>query len=181
VTPKTYSSYGIVLARKNYGEADRIISIYTKDFGRLSFIAKGVRKLTSRKRASLEVFTHIIFLAHRGKSLDLIVETQILDSFRSIRKSLRKVSLAYFFCEVVGRITREGEKNEELYDLFLNYLESLRNSRELKSLRLVFISEVLTLLGFWPRGKALPNPDSILESVLERQLSTVRVGKKLLA
>ena len=181
MSPKTYSSEGIILARRNFGEADRIISIYTKDYGRLSFIAKGVRKLTSRKRASLEVFTHISFLAHRGKSLDIITEAQTLEYYRNMRKSLKKVSLAYFFCEVVGRITREGEGNEELYDLTLTYLEELKTAKTLKRLRYKFIYEILTLLGFWPKDKTLPNPDYVLESVLERQLSSIRVGKKLLA
>jgi DNA repair protein RecO (recombination protein O) len=178
---KSYSTEGIVLTRRNYGEADRIVSIYTKHFGRISFLARGVRKLTSRKRASLEVFTHINFLAHKGRGIDLILESKILESFRGIRKSLKKVSLAYFFCEVVGRITREAEKNEELYGLLLDYFGRLRKAKNLKSLRFKFIYEVLTLLGFWPRGKAIINYDATLETVLERKLSSIRVGKKLLA
>ena len=178
---KNFSSEGVVLARRSYGEADRIVSIYSKHFGRLSFIANGVRRPTSRKRASLEIFTHLSFLANRGRSLDLIMETQTIDSYRAIRKSLKKVSLAYFFCEVVGRITREEEKNLELYDLLLNYLEALKTEKNLKSFRLKFIYEVLTLLGFWPKGRQIPNPDGLLESVLERRLSSVRVGKKLLS
>jgi len=176
---KTFSSEGIVLARKNYGEADRIVSIFSKHFGRLSFIAKGVRRPISRKRASLEIFTHISFFAHSGRSLDLILETQIIDSFREIRKSLKKVSLAYFYCEVVGRITREAEKNLELYNLLLNYLEELKTEKNLKSVRLKFIYDVLVIMGFWPKGKEIPNPDALLEAVLERRLSSVRVGKKL--
>lgn len=175
-----YSSYGIVIARRNYGEADRIVSIFTKQFGKISYIAKGIRKPTSRKKASLEVFTHINFLAHKGRGLDLILETQTLESFISVRKSLKKVSLAYFFCEVVGRITREGEKNQELYELLLDYLGTLKTAKKLKSLRYKFVYEVLVLLGFWPKGRDIPNPDSVLESVLERQLSSVRVGKKIL-
>ena len=176
---KNFSSEGIVLARKPYGEADKIVSIYSKHFGRLSFMAKGVRRPTSRKRASLEIFTHVSFLAHSGRNLDLIIETQTLDSYRAIRKSLKRVSLAYFFCEVVGRITRDGEKNLELYNLLLNYLETLKTEKGLRSLRLKFIYEVLTLLGFWPKGKEIPNPDGLLESVLEHRLSSLRVGRKL--
>lgn len=178
---RNFSSEGIVLARRTYGEADRIVSIYSKHFGRLSFIAKGIRRPTSRKRASLEVFTHINFFAHQGKGLDLILETEIIDSYREIRKSLKKVSLAYFFCEVVGRITRESEKNLELYDLLVGYLEILKTDKNLKTLRLKFIYDVLVLMGFWPKGKKIPNPDALLEAVLERRLSSLRVGKKLLS
>lgn len=178
---KTYSSEGVVLARRSYGEADRIVSIYSKHFGRLSFIAKGVRRPASRKRASLEVFTRLSFLAHKGRGIDLIVETQAIDSYKAVRKSLRRVSLAYFFCEVVGKITREGEKNPELYKLLVGYLEALKIRKDLKDLRLKFIHDVVSLLGFWPKGREIPNPDGLLESVLERRLSTIRVGKRLSA
>ena len=177
---KNYSTEGVVLARRNYGEADRIVSIYTKHFGRLSYMAKGIRKPTSRKRASLEIFSSVSFLAHKGRSLDLITETQTLETFRSIRKSLSRVALAYFFCEVIGKITREAEKNEELYNLLLKYLNELKTSRRLRTLRHNFSYDVLILLGFLPRGKPPPDMDSVLESVLERGLSSLRVGKKLL-
>ena len=142
-------------------------------------MAKGVRKPTSRKRAALEVFSHLSFNAHSGKNLDLILETQIIDSFREIRRSLKKVSLAYFFCEVIGRITREGERNTDLFNLLVGYQQKLKTEINLKQLRLKFVYDVLVLMGFWPKGKAIPNPDALLESVLERRLSTLRVGKKL--
>ena len=86
--PHSYSEEGIVLARKNYGEADRIVSIYSQNHGRISSIAKGVRKLSSRKRGHLEVFSHIRFQAVNGKGLDLMTEVETVENFGEIRKSL---------------------------------------------------------------------------------------------
>lgn len=176
----SYTSEGIVLARKNYGEADRIISVYSKTHGRLSLIAKGVRKLTSRKRGHIEVFSLINFQAITGRGLDIITEVELIDNFENIRKSLKKVSLAYFFCEVIGKITHENQKNVDLFILILKSLENLKEENELKTFRMEFIQEVLVTLGYWPKKEVLSNHDKKLEEVIERQIYSKRVGKRVL-
>ncbi len=178
---KRYSSEGIVLARRNYSEADRILVVYSKNYGKISFMAKGVRKPKSRKRGSLEVFSHIKFSAARGRNLDIIEETEIIDSFQTIRKSLKRVAVAYYLMEVVGRVTQEGEKNENFFALILKYLQNLKTTKSLRKLREEFIFQTLVLLGFWPKGRRMDNPDKILENVVEREINSIRVGKKLLS
>ena len=175
--PHSYSSQGIILARKNFGEADRIVSLYSKDYGRVAMLAKGVRRPSSRKRGHIEVFSYVNYQAVNSSSLDIMTEADVIEDFSKIRKSLKKVSLAYYFCEVVGKITHEGERNEDLFDLILESLEKLQNTSKLKELRLSFITKLLTLLGYWPKGSELPNPDAKLEEVIERQLASARVGK----
>lgn len=178
---KSYSSEGIVLARRNYSEADRIVVIYSKNHGKLGLIAKGVRRTKSKKRGSIEVFSHIRFSAARGKSLDILTEAEIITSFPQIRKNLKKVSVAYYFIEVIGRLTHEEEKNEPLFLLLLKYLISLQKEKELKKLRMKFVKDVLVLLGYWPKNKILNNPDDVLEEAAERSINSLGVGKKLLS
>jgi DNA repair protein RecO (recombination protein O) len=180
MVPRTYSSKAIVLARKNYSEADRILVVFSKNFGKLSLLAKGVRRTKSRKRAHIEVFNRLKFSAARGKSLDIITEADVIDSFSDVKNNLKKVTVAYFFMEVVGRITREGEKHDDVYILLKDYLERLRTSESLKQIRKDFIYNILVTLGFWPEGRALASPDKVLEEVLERPQYSVRVGKELL-
>jgi len=179
VKPKTFSDEGIVLARRNYSEADRILSVLSKNHGRLSLIAKGVRKPSSKKRGHIEVFSKIRFQAVRGRGLDLITEAESLDNFSEVRHNLKKVALAYYFMEVVGRTTHENEKHIELYSLVCKYLELLKTEVKLRNLRNKFVIEILTTQGFWPKGKILLNPDAKLEEVTERKINSFRVGKKL--
>jgi DNA repair protein RecO (recombination protein O) len=181
VRGKRYSSEGIVLARRRYSEADRILVVYSRNYGKISFMAKGVRKPKSRKRGSLEVFSHIKFSAARGRNLDIIEETEIIDSFQTIRKSLKRVAVAYYLMEVIGRVTREDKKNEKFFTLILKYLRNLKTTKSLRKLREEFISQTLVLLGFWPKGRIMDNPDKILENVVEREINSIRVGKKLLS
>src|SRR3972149_7448123 len=129
--PRSYSDEGIVLARRNYGEADRILSVYTKNHGRVSYMAKGIRRPASRKRGHLEVFNQFRFQAASGRGIDLLTEAEIIDNFPEIRRSLKKVSLAYYFTEVIGRITHEHEVNRELYALIYEFFGKLRSTSEL--------------------------------------------------
>lgn len=178
--PHSYTSEGIILARRHFGEADRILSVFSKNHGRISLIAKGVRRPKSRKRGHLEVFNRIKFQAVSGHSIDLITEAEIVDDFKEVRKSLKKISLAYYFAEVIGRITHENEKNEELYNFILDFLEKLKSVSELKKLRIDFLNKLLVLMGYWPEKVVLLDPDKKLEEVIERQIYSERVGKRML-
>jgi DNA repair protein RecO (recombination protein O) len=178
--PRSYTSEGIVLGRKNYGEADRIISVFSKDHGRISLMAKGIRRPKSKKRGHLEIFSLLNFQAISGHGIDTIIEADIVDDFKEIRKSLPKVSLAYYFMEVVGKITHESEKNQELFELISESLYRLKLESKLKQLRLDFIQRLLTLMGYWPEGQKLPNADKVLEEVIERQIYSERVGRRVL-
>lgn len=178
---RSYKDVGVVLGRKNYSEADRILVLFTKQHGKISVIAKGVRKPKSRKRGSLEIFSQVKFQAVVGRGLDILTEVDIVDSFSQIREDLQKVSVAYFFCEVVGKITREEEKSQQVYAILIEYLGKLETASGLRNLRTDFTKDVLVATGFWPAEKLMDDPDQILEYVTEKKINSVRVGKKLVS
>ncbi|MCX6704096.1 MAG: DNA repair protein RecO [Candidatus Woesebacteria bacterium] len=177
--PRAYTSEGIVLARRNFGEADRILVLYTKNFGKISLLAKGIRRPKSKKRGHVEIFNKIKFQAVSGRGLDLITEAEVAEDFEEIRGSLKKISLAYYLMEVVGRITHEGEENVKVYDLLLDTLQKLKSAKMLKKLRLSFVTDLLIILGYWPGDKTLFSPDEKLEEVIERAIYSERVGKRM--
>lgn len=177
---KSYTSEGIVLSRKNYGEADRLLVIYSKHFGQLRLLAKGVRKPKSRKRGHLEVFSHIKFSASRGSGMDILTEAETLESNDVVRKDLRKISVAFYLCEVLGRLTREGEKHEKIFSDAVEFLKNIKVSKNLKDLRKQFVVRILIDLGFWSDGEALSDPDQMLENIIERRMNSIRVGRALL-
>lgn len=181
MTPKRYSSEGVILARRNYSEADRILVVFSKNYGKISLLAKGVRKLSSRKRGHLEVFSQIKLSAAKGKSLDILTEAEIINSFPKLRDDLKKVAVAYYLMEAVGKTTREDEPNTKVYELILRYLDKLKKYEKLRKVRFDFILGLLTTLGFWPKEKKMKDPDKVLEEVVEREISSARVGKKLLS
>lgn len=175
-----YSGEGIILARRNFGEADRILVLYSKDLGKISLIAKGVRKPKSRKRGHIEVFNQVKFQAIKTSSVDIITEAETINSFDLIRTDLKKISVAYYFVEVIGKSAHEGEKNSDVYYLLVDYLNQLSSSSRVGTLRKSFLIKLLTLLGYWPLGVEMDNPDAVLEEVVERKINSARVGKKVL-
>jgi DNA repair protein RecO (recombination protein O) len=181
MVPRRYSSEAIVLARRNFSEADRILTVYSKHYGKITLIAKGVRKPKSRKRGSIEVFSYIKFSAARGKNLDIVTEVELIDSLKEIRSNLKKTSVAYYFVEAVNKLTKEGEENKPLFYLLADHLKSLKVSKNLKKLRLDFIYRLLVLLGYWPKGKKLEKADEVIEEITERELNSKRVGRRILS
>lgn len=177
---RTYTTEGIILFRKNYHEADRILVIYSKHYGKLTLLVKGIRKIKSKKRGHLEIFSQIKFSAVKNKGMDIMTETETISDFYKIRANLNKISLAYYFCEVVNKITREDEQITSIYNLLLITLKQLEKEEKLKTLRLEFVFNLLTKMGYWPIDKKLVDADNALSDVLERTLDSVRVGKRIL-
>jgi len=197
---KTYKTEGIILKRLDFGEADRILTIFTKHYGKIKIIAKGVRKTTSRKGPSLELFNQVVIFVARGKSLDIVTETEAINSFPALKKDLKKVGLAYQACELVDKLTAERAENRQVFDLLKDYLSSfsftstsnlepparlarqqLRSSGRAVANRVRrtsndFALSLLQLLGFWPKDKPIGDTDlgRYVESLIEKKLKSKR-------
>ncbi len=172
----------IVLKRRNFGDSDRIITFLSRDFGKVTYIAKGVRLPKSRKRGHLEPFSHarISTSGHDPSKMNVITEAQVMENFAEVKNNLTRSSFAYFIVECVLRLTQEHEENRELFDMTISYLRKLTKTAKLKNLRREFTIDILVLLGFWPEGRQMPDPDLFLESVAEHKFTSVRVGKIVL-
>lgn len=167
--------HGIVIATTNYGEADTIVTIYTKEKGKITAIAKGSRKLTSRKRSALLTFCKITLSCVETTGLWIVREAKLVNSFDELRANLTKVSLAYFFCEVTKKISPEHTPQPEIYDLLSKALARLEHTQKHKFLKDAFIKRILDYSGFTVDSDA--DPTKLLNEVLERELGSVRVGR----
>lgn len=176
---RSISSDAIVLSSKPFSEADKLITVLSRKFGKMTLVAKGVRRLKSRKCGSLEVFSQIKFMAHITRGLSVVTEVEPVNNFTQLRRDLKKVAVAYFFTEAVLNTTRDEEKHEEVYELLTSCLKKLEQGTELKRIRKEFSIKLAELLGFIPERQFVPDPDELLESIIERRLASVRVGKKL--
>lgn len=176
---KNYSSQAIILSRKNYSEADRLITLFTKNYGKLRVLAKGVRRIKSKKRGSLEVFTKIKFNAGFHNNFFILSETEIVYLYEKIRRNLMRTALAYYFLEVIEKISKEQEENTILFEILDTFLLRLEYETKLKILKEEFIYEVLTKSGYWPSGKKIINHDIILSEIVERRINSLFIGKKM--
>lgn len=181
---KSYRLEGIVIKRINIGEADRIIIFFSKESGKIKVLGKGIRKITSRRGPHLEIFSLVKVFIHESKIFPYITEAQLMYGFSQLRRSFRKVAIAYHLCEIVEELLPEREKNEMLYDSLVNalYLIENENSPEVirKGVR-VFVHSLLNKLGYLPPRKNFSYSQLIseIESIVERPLSTLRLLTKI--
>lgn len=171
---KTYTTEGIVLKRTNFGEADKILTIYSRHFGKIKVLARGVRKITSRKGGNLELFNWVRIFVAKGRNLDLVTEVETVNSFRNWRKDLGKVALAYHFCELADQLTAENAPNDEIFRLLSeSFIRLLDGSVSMVD----FEREILEKTGFWPVGKEADRVD--IEAYIERIIDKKLRSKKI--
>ncbi|MCG2685931.1 DNA repair protein RecO [Candidatus Parcubacteria bacterium] len=150
---RNYNVEGVILRSWDYSEADRVLSVLTKNRGKISVIAKGVRKPTSKRSGSLQLLNHITLSLAEGKNWDVITEVESLSTFDKIGASLEKVGLGYLVAEVTDKFLQEGQGNYRVFRLVLMTLGRLdqRKMREAGLAMNFFKSQFLSELGFRPR------------------------------
>ena len=148
--PGLYKDEGIVLKTIKLGEADRIITLYTRANGKVRAVAKGIRKTKSRFGARLEPFTHVNLMIYRGRNLDTITSADILRSFDEVRSDYRRLTSASAFAEIVDKITPEREEAVRTYSLLLAGLRALATSPS-TTIVPAFLVKLLSVSGYHPQ------------------------------
>lgn len=149
-----YVTEGIILARTNYGEADRILTFLTPDHGKVQAIAKGVRKQKSKLAGGLELFSvsHLTVLA--GKSeINTLISTKLKKHYQHIVASLERTESGYEMIKLVAKSTA-GHPEKAYFELLVNGFEALNNSElDWRLAKLWFDLRLLQLTGHAPNFK----------------------------
>jgi DNA repair protein RecO (recombination protein O) len=170
---RTFTDEGVIIKRNNTGEADRIVTIFTKYHGRLRLIAKGVRRITSRRSGQLEQFNLVKVSVASGRTFGIITEAIPVNNFLARKTDLERILAAYQCAELVERLTPEGEENEMIFRLLIKTLENLTGKVSDRSAVKDFAVQLLVILGFWPAGKPVSGDwQPLVESIIERPLKT---------
>lgn len=148
---KQLQTRGIVLRRTNYGEADRILTVITPDYGKLSLMARGVRKPKSKLAGGIELFSvsDISFIKGRGE-IDTLVSTRLIRHFNQIVRQIDRVRLGYDLLKTLNRAT-EDHTEAEYFELLEQALPAL-NDHTISSdlINIWFSARLLRLAGHQP-------------------------------
>ena len=176
---RTYKVEGIVLKRRNLGEADRVLTILSRDLGKITVKAPGVRRIPSRRSSHVELLNLSQFTLYSGSKtfMPIVTEAQTLEDFSLIKNDLRKIGLALYVCELTNGLCADNQENREVFFHLKNILSELSSSSDVLNLVKKFEKNLLTELGFWSEAKLLQTQDSqiVIERLLERKLKTLRV------
>lgn len=147
-----HKTEAIVLNRRDFRETSLIVNFYSRDFGKLSGILKGIKEEPNKFASTLEPFSlnDIIFYKKRNSGLHLVSQCDIKNNFALIRQNISKVSLASVIVELIGAIMPPEDKNEEVFDLALTSLKELELSNNPDKIMTIFKIKILALSGFKP-------------------------------
>ena len=148
---RLYRSEAIVLRRRDFGEADRLLTLLTPNYGKIRAIAKGARKPQSRKTGHIEPFMRSKLLFARGRNLDLITQAELADAYRPLRKDLIRVTYANHVVELLDRFTAENDAHPALYNLLAEALTWLTETDDLLLAARYYELRLLGLVGFQPQ------------------------------
>ncbi|MDD3948538.1 MAG: DNA repair protein RecO, partial [Anaerolineaceae bacterium] len=148
---RSYRAQAIVIKHREFGEADRILCLYTLEKGKIQAIAKGVRKPKSRKAGHLEPFTQVTLQLAKGRTWDVVTQAETMRNFQNIREDLKLTAQAAYVLELLDRFTYEEGENRLLYNLVLETLARLENGIAPGLAVHYYEVHLMDILGFRPQ------------------------------
>jgi DNA repair protein RecO (recombination protein O) len=147
---RLYRARGFVLKRMDLGEADRILTLYTREHGKLRAVAKGVRKTTSRSAGHLEPFILTDLSLATGKELDVVSQAETRQAFREVREDLVLTTHAYYLAELTDLLTDDRLENPDVFDALVDGFTALAERQDARLVIVSFQLRVLDALGYRP-------------------------------
>jgi DNA repair protein RecO (recombination protein O) len=123
--PRNYQTEAIIIKKTKLGEADRILTLYTPHLGKIQAKAKGIRRPRSKLAGHLELLTYSLVSLARGRTLDVIIGSQTINSFLPLKSDLWLTSCALYVTELINQFTADHIENHPLFQLLLETMEQL--------------------------------------------------------
>lgn len=179
---RNFKTEGIIIRRRNFKDADRILTVLTADHGKIAVKASGIRRIPSRRSAHVELLNHCVLTLYNGQAFPVLTEAQTIDSFTPIKEDLHKIGLAYHLCELVDGLCPENQENRQVFNLVKATLTRLSFEEDASALVHDFQTDLLHLLGYWNKQEFLAkniDMDHFVENILERKLKSKSIFAKL--
>ena len=149
-----YRTLGLILVKRDWGEADQLFTVYTKDFGKLEILGKAIRKISSKLRSGIEIFylSEIEFI--QGKAYKTLTDAILINNFKNLRKNLERLDVAKKIADDLDNFVRGEEPDEKIWQLILETFEKLNNLQlttyNSQLIYYYFFWNFISILGYKP-------------------------------
>lgn len=152
IKERSFRTPALILKRRDFGEADRMLTIITPKHGRRDAIAKGARKPTSTKTGHVELFTRADMLVNVGRDLDIVSQAVMMEPYLELREQLERGAYASYVAELVIRFSAEDDAEDDaaLFDLVADTFARLCDEADIRLVVRYFEMRLLDLVGFRP-------------------------------
>lgn len=165
-------SRGIVIKKSDAGEDNELVTFYTQELGKLTGVAKSVKKSTSKQASHLELFNLVDFLLIAGKGYPIVASAQSREVFPNLKSSLSKMGAGFFLLESFNRLIYDHEKDPALWEFLLGALRRIDREELAEEEVLECLGEIkkdfLTVMGYdqWWENNAM---NYFLESLSQKK------------
>lgn len=167
---------GIILKKQNYKEADQIVTVWTKELGKVRVLARSLRLSKSKLAYNFQDLSLVELEITGSKNLPTLINTKTVKSFKGIKEMLPKIAQALYACELMLKMTGDEHRNQLAFDLMIKFLSNLETSALNDSFSLLdkFSLDLAKTLGFGQPKKIQSHSDirNFIESILERNLKS---------
>jgi DNA repair protein RecO (recombination protein O) len=170
-----YNVEAVNIRSINAGEADKIVTLFSKGHGKIRAVAKGAKRPTSKFGGRLEIFTYNHFQLATARSLDIISQCETIESFYKLREDKEKLNAGFYIVKLIDIITEDRQRNDEVFDLLLEALYALQAPVDTNVLLRAFEVKLSKIEGFLPsdqmlekKYKRLPQIVGALSGALDR-------------
>lgn len=149
---RQFRTQAIILSRRDLGEADRLLRLFTPDYGKISAIAKGARRHKSKLSGHVELFARSDVLIHKGRSIDVLAQAELVEPYLGFREDLQRGAYANYAAELLDRFTADEDVGQS--DLFVLLHQTLQRIADAGDPRLAtrfYELQLLDLVGFRPQ------------------------------
>lgn len=180
---RIYKTEAIILKRKTIGETDRILTLFSKQYGKIKVIAKGIRRTSSKRSPHLELFNHVDLVLHKGKIWDSITDVNTIEIFQGLRKHLSRISIAYYLCELIDRLLPEKQEHTDIFSFLIESFHILNDGKYTKGRELCEQRSLalLQMLGYIPDKHTMDFMEiqAFIENIIGRRLHTHKLLIKI--
>lgn len=142
---------GIVIRTNDYGETNKIVTLFTREMGKIGVMARGAKKPQSRLTSLSQVFIYGDFLVQMGSGLGTLQQGEIISSFRGLREDLYKAAYAAYIVELTDKLTEEKKTNPYLFELLYQTLNFMNEGMDFEILTYIYEMKMLNIAGIYPK------------------------------
>ncbi|WP_370222085.1 DNA repair protein RecO [Cytobacillus sp.] len=141
---------GIVIRTTNYSETNKIVTLYTREWGKVGVMARGAKKPNSRFAAVTQLFTYGNFLVQRGSGLGTLQQGDMISSMRSIKEDIFLTAYASYIVDLTDKSIEDRKPNPFLFELLHQTLNLINEGYDPEILTNIYEMKMLNALGLYP-------------------------------
>jgi DNA repair protein RecO (recombination protein O) len=142
---------GIVIRARDYGESHKVIVLYTREFGKIAVMARGVKKTKSRLSFVTQVLTHGQYQFFAGSGMGTLSQGEVIESHHALRQDVLSMSYAAYMAELTDKLTLEKEANPYVFHLLSKTFSYLEEGKDADILCRIFELKMLSVAGYRPQ------------------------------